>query len=97
MDYKVEWNITYPDKSMLTWGPFYFHSRDNAIEKTEEVLQFITVWCNGKDPSLNIKPLNLKRLCNGEQIIFNIQAWKNENTLENCDGIITVEIIMFED
>jgi hypothetical protein len=56
MDYKVEGNIIYPDKRMLTWGPFYFHSRDKAIEKTEEILQNITEWCNEKDPSLSIKP-----------------------------------------
>ena len=97
MDYKVEGNIIYPDKQMLTWGPFYYHSRDKAIEKSEEVLKDITKWCNEENPSLNIEPQNVKRLGKGEQIIFDIQAWKDDDNLENCDGIITVEIIDFED
>ena len=97
MDYKVEGNIIHPDETMLTWGPFYYHSMDKAIEKTEEVLKNITEWCNEKDPSLKIEPKKVMRLAKGKQIIFNIQAWKDENTLENCDGIITVDMIMFED
>lgn len=95
MDYKVEGNIIYPDMRMLTWGDFYYHSRDKAIKKAEEVLKDITKWCNEKDPSLKIEPKNIKRL--DTRIIFNIQAWKDDNNLENCDGIITVEEIYFED
>lgn len=97
MDYKVEGNIIYPDKQMLTWGPFYYHSKEKAIEKTEEILKTITEWCNEKDPSLKIEPKKVRRLAKGEQTIFYIQAWKDENTLENCNGIITVEEIYFED
>lgn len=95
MDYKVEGNIIYPDKQMLTWGAFYYHSKDKALERAEEVLKDITKWCNEEDPSLKIEPKNVKRL--GEQIIFDIKAWKDEDNLENCDGIITVEEIYFED
>ena len=29
-------------------GPFYYHSMDKAIEKTEEILKTITEWCNEK-------------------------------------------------
>jgi len=97
MDYKVEGNIIYPDKRMLTWGPFYYHSKEKAIKKAEKVLKYITEWCNEKEPSLKIEPKEVQRLAKGEQIIFNIQAWKDENTLENCNGIITVEEIYFED
>jgi hypothetical protein len=95
MNYKVEGNIIYPDKQMLTWGDFYYHSRDNAVKKAEEILKYITEWCNEKDPSLKIEPKNIKRL--GKQIIFDIQAWKDDDNLENCNGIITVEEIFFED
>jgi hypothetical protein len=95
MNYKVEGNIIYPDKQMLTWGDFYYHSRDNAVKKAEEILKYITEWCNEKDPSLKIEPKNIKRL--GKQIIFDIQAWKDDDNLEKCDGIITVEEIYFED
>ena len=97
MNCKVEGNIIYPDKNMLTWGPFYYHSKEKAIEKSEEILKFITEWCNEKDPSLNIEPKEVMRLGQGTQIIFNIQAWRDEDNLENCDGIITVEDIFFED
>jgi hypothetical protein len=96
MDYKVEGNIIYPDKQMLTWGPFYYHSKDKALERSEEVLKDITEWCNEEDPSLKIEPKNVKRLLD-EQIIFDIQAWKDDDHLENCDGIITIEEIYFED
>lgn len=95
MDYKVEGNIIYPDMQMLTWGDFYYHSKDKALERAEEVLKDIAKWCNEKDPSLKIEPKNVKRL--GGRIIFDIKAWKDEDNLENCDGIITVEEIYFED
>ena len=97
MDYKVEGNIIYPDKRMLTWGPLYFHLKDNALKRTEVILQNITEWCNLEDPSLQIEPQNVKRLAKGEQIIFEILAWKDDDNLELCDGIITVEEIYFED
>lgn len=95
MDYKAEGNIIYPDKQMLTWGPFYFHTKDKALEKAEDILKDITDWCNLEDPTLGIIPQNVKKLT--DQIIFEIQAWKDKDNLENCDGIITVEEIYFED
>jgi len=95
MDYKVEGNIIYPDKQMLTWGPFYYHSYKKAEDRMEPILQDITEWCNLKDSSLNIEPQKVIRM--KDQIVFYIQAWKDENTLENCSGIITVEEIYFED
>ena len=97
MDYKVEGDIIYRGNEILTWGPFYYHSKDKAIVKAEETLKIITEWCNLKDPSLQIEPRNVKRLAKGEQIIFEISAWKDDDNLENCDGIITVEEIYFED
>ena len=93
--YKVEGNIIYPNKEMLTWGPFYYHSKEKAKSKMELVLQDITDWCNLQDPSLNISPQELIRM--PEQLVFEIQAWKDNDNLENCDGIITVEEIYFED
>ena len=96
-NYKVEGNIIYPDEKMLTWGPFYYHSKDKGKEKMETILEDITKWCNLKDPSLNITPENLIRTRTEGQIVFNIKAWKNETTLQNCNGIITTEEIFFED
>lgn len=97
MDYKVEGNIIYSNKQILTWGAFYYHSKNKALEKAEDILKYITEWSNKKDSSLNIEPKNVKRLANGEQIIFEIQAWKDDDNLENCNGIIIVEEIYFED
>lgn len=96
-DYKVEGNILFKDKDMLTWGPFYYHSLDKAKKRTNVVLKDIIDWCNSKDPSLNIEPQDLVRLANGKQIIFDIQAWKDDTHLETCGAIISVEEIFFED
>lgn len=95
--YKTEGNIIYPDESMLTWGPFYFHSETKAKEKMEDVLKDITEWCNKQDPSLNIAPTNVIRCYGGTQIVFQIQAWKDENTIQECNGIVLVEHVVFED
>ena len=95
--YKVEGNIIYPDKQMLTWGPFYYHFRNNGVEKMESILDNITAWCNTKDTSLNIKPENVIRTNDNTQIVFDIKAWKDNNTLQVCKGIITIENIFFED
>ena len=65
--YKVEGNIIYPDKQMLTWGPFYYHSRNNGVEKMESILDNITAWCNTKDTSLNIKPENIRKTNDNSQ------------------------------
>jgi hypothetical protein len=37
--FRVEGNIIYPDETMLTWGPFYYHSKDKAMER----MQLITI------------------------------------------------------
>ena len=93
---KVEGDIIYPDNTMMTWGPFYFHSFDKAKSKMDEILEWITQWVNEKDPLLNIQPENVKKSING-QMMFNIKAWKDDLHLEDCKGIITVEDIFFED
>lgn len=95
MDYKAEGNIIYPDEQMLTWGPFYYHSKEKAKARMEVILKDITDWCNLQDPSLNISPQNMISM--KEQMVFEIQAWKDETTLQKCGGIITVEEIYFED
>ena len=95
MDYKVEGNILYPDNDMLTWGPFYYHSKEKAIERMPRILDDIIAWVNLKDPTLYIKPekvINMRT-----QIVFSIKAWRNEDHLDNCKGIITVELFEFED
>jgi hypothetical protein len=33
----------------------------------------------------------------GTQIVFQIKAWKDNNKLQNCNGIIEVEPFDFED
>lgn len=95
--YKTEGTITYPDETMLTWGPYYFHSKTKAKAKIEDVLKDITEWCNKKDPSLNIVPTNVRPCYDWTMIAFDIQAWKDENTLEECYGIIDVGSFTFED
>ena len=82
---------------MLTWGPFYYHSSDKSKERMESILDDIIKWCNMKDPSLNIIPENIVRTRDENQIIFDIKAWKDDETLQECDGIITNEEIFFED
>lgn len=95
--YKTEGNIIYPDKTMLTWGPFYYHSVEKAKERMKPILKDITNWCNMKDPTLNISPQNIIEPSDGTQIVFKIKAWKDKNTLEECSGIITVDTESFED
>lgn len=95
IDYKVEGNIIYPNLSMLTWGPFYYHSKEKASERMGEILTDITNWVNEEDPSLNITPQIIAKGDN--QITFHIMAWKDEDTIEKCNGIIEVVPITFED
>ena len=97
MDYKVEGNIIYPDKTMLTWGPFYYHQEEPAKNRMKAILHDIVNWCNLKDPTLNIVPQNLIKTRCLTQRCFTILAWKDEETLQECDGIIEVESIYFED
>ena len=95
--FKVEGNVIYPDKKMLTWGSFYYHSIDKAKERMQVILDDIKNWVNLQDPKLNIEPENFVKTKDGTQIVFDIKAWFDEKTLQDCDGIITVEDIFFED
>jgi len=95
LNYKVEGNIMYSDRSMLTWGPFYYHSRNKAIEKMSKILDDITNWVNLKEPIREIKPTYVMSF--ETQIVFHILAWKDEYHLEDCKGLIDVEIFDFED
>jgi hypothetical protein len=95
IDYKVEGNILYPDDNMLTWGPFYYHSKEKAIEKMPRILDDIIFWVNLKEPTLNIQPSKVIKM--ETQIVFYIKAWKDKHQLDDCKGIITVELFEFED
>lgn len=95
--YKTEGNVIYPDKSILTWGPFYFHSEQNALNKVDVILNHITEWVNLQDPSLSIKPENIIRAKGNKMVAFHIKAWKDDQSLYECKGLITVEDIFFED
>lgn len=95
--FKTEGNIIYPNKEMLTWGPFYYHSKEKAMDKMDVVLEYIVNWCNEKDPTLNIKPQELIKTRDGSQIVFEIDAWYTEDDLQRCNGIIAVEEMFFED
>jgi len=95
INYKVEGNILYPDKEMLTWGPYYYHSIDKAKERMPNILDDIVAWVNSKDPTLYIKPENVINM--SSLITFHIKAWKDDNTLQNCSGIVDIEIFEFED
>ena len=99
---KLEGNILYPSKDednrpMLTWGPLYYHSKELAQENMNKILGWIVNWVNEQDKTLNIEPENIIRCSGNTMITFNIKAWKDDEHLENCDGIITVEDIFFED
>ena len=97
-NFKVEGNIIYPDeKTMLTWGPFYYHSKPSAVLRMDVILNDITEWVNLEDPSLEIRPENVLRTRTGDQIVFKIKAWYDDNDLQDCNGIISVEEIFFED
>ena len=93
--FKVEGDIIYPDQTLLTWGPFYYHYKDKAIERMSDILNDIINWVNFQDPTLDIKPTNIINM--KTQIVFQIKAWKNDNELQNCNGIIEVEPFDFED
>ena len=95
--FKTEGNLLYPDKQILTWGPFYFHSFEKAQIKMDEIMEWIVKWVNEKDETLNIQPENVIRCSGNKMIVFNIKAWKTEDKLEDCDVLITVEDIFFED
>ena len=95
--FKTEGNIIYPDKSMLTWGPFYYHSKEKALAKIDVILKHITEWVNLQDPSLDIKPEDIVKPKQGCMVAFNIKAWKDDTHLEDCKGLITTEDIFFED
>jgi len=95
--FKTEGNIIYPDNQMLTWGPFYFHSIDKAKEKMNEIMDWIINWVNTKDNTLNIQPKDIVKSSCNTMIAFNIKAWEDEQNLQDCKGIITVDNIFFED
>lgn len=95
--FKTEGNIIYPDKQMLTWGPFYYHSFDKAQAKMDEIMRWIIDWVNEQDKTLDIKPENIIRCSGNKMIVFDIKAWKDSKYLQDCDAIITVDDIFFED
>lgn len=95
--FRVEGNIIYPDETMLTWGPFYYHSKDKAMERMQPILNDIIDWVNGKDPTLEIRPEDLLTTIGGTQMVFKIKAWRDEKTIQKCNGIVLVEEMFFED
>lgn len=95
--FKTEGILRYPSESTLTWGPFYYHNEDKAKAEMEKVMKYIVDWVNEKDPTLDIKPTNVMRTRCDKQIIFEIKAWRDDEHLDDCNGIITVDEIFFED
>lgn len=95
--FRVEGNIIYPDDTMLTWGPFYYHSKDKAMERMQPILNDIIDWVNGKDPTLEIRPEDLLTTIGGTQMVFKIKAWRDEKAIQKCKGIVLVEEMFFED
>ena len=89
--FKTEGNLIYPNHKMLTWGPFYYHSKEKATSKMDEVLKYIVDWCDGQQPERLIKTND------NSQIVFTILARNTKNKLQKCNGIISVEDIFFED
>lgn len=95
--FKTEGTLIYPSTDTLTWGPFYYHDKNKAIDKMEEVQKYIVDWVNEQDPSLNIKPTDMIRTRDNKQIVFKIKAWRDSINLDNCGCIIRVDEIFFED
>lgn len=96
--FKTKGNIFFKDDIPLTWGPFYFHSFDNAKAKMDKIVDMIVEWVNGLDESSNIQPENLRKTKDERQIIFNIKTRKyDDDELEDCMVLINVEDIFFED
>lgn len=95
--FKVEGNILYPDKTMLTWGPFYYHSREKAIERMDGIMKDVVDWCNLKPIDMNIEPENVVKTNLSDQIGFKINAWTDDMSLVKCTVFISVEDIFFED
>ena len=95
--FRVEGNIIYPDKTMLTWGPFYYHSKDKAMGRMQPILNDIIDWVNGKDQTLEIRPEDLLTTSDGTQMVFRIKAWRDEETIQKCNGIIEGDELFFED
>lgn len=93
----VEGNMVFSDNKMLTWGPFYYHSKEKAKNRIDIILKDIVNWCNLKDPSLNIIPKDIKWSKTNDRVVFKIDAWKNDTTLDKCWCMIYIEEIFFED
>ena len=93
----VEGNMFFSDNKMLTWGPFYYHSKEKAKNRIDIILKDIVNWCNLKDPSLNIIPKDIKWTNTNDGLLFKIDAWKNDTTLDNCSCMIHIEQIFFDD
>lgn len=94
--YKAEGNMLFgsaetDNLSMLTWGPFYYHNKENVKKCLPHIKQDIINWVNGQDPTLNIQPENEIMNKSETLITFNIKAWKTESELENTKCLITVE------
>ena len=97
-NYKVEGNMLFQDKkTMLTWGPFYYHSKEKAIERISDIFNDIMNWVNLKDPSLNIQATNIVESRSRTQKVFNCKAWKTDDLLEDVGCIIRVDPIFFVD
>jgi hypothetical protein len=100
--YKVEGDMLFGDSNnvvdMLTWGPFYYHNEDNAKAKIDKIMTYMVDWVNGHEKNIEtIKPKNEIWAKNKKQVVFDLKAWKDDETCENTRCIISVKSIFFED
>jgi len=95
-NYKVEGNMIFKGDKMLTWGPFYFHSKEEAKKRMEIVYGDMLDWVKIQDP--NIEPTNITYTRSRDTKVFNIKCkYDFKRKVENTNCIITVNEIWFED
>lgn len=101
--YKVEGTMIFNYENhkaidTLTWGPFYYHNEDNAKAQIHKIMAFMTDWVNGHEKNIDtIKPKNEIWAKNKKQVVFDLIAWKDDNTCEDTRCLISVTPIYFED
>lgn len=95
-NYKVEGNMIFKGGKMLTWGPFYFHSKEKAKDRMEIIYRDMLDWVKIQDP--NIQPMNINYTRSRDTKVFNIRCrYDFKRKVENTNCIIQVDEFLFDD
>ena len=87
--YTIEGNIHFPNNDTLTWGPYYYYSKEKAIKRMPLILNDITNWADSMN---NISKPEKIIHAGTDQLIFKIWISSVE-----CSGMIEIETFEFED